>query len=89
MTDENVTPEDIQDTVEGHVEDVKDNAREKFDDVYDRVKNLSTNQKLLITGGAVLVTSLLVQRVINHVRALRVHIDEVDIFMVVNDASAE
>jgi hypothetical protein len=73
MPNENVTPEDVAATLKSNAEDLKANAelhveeaveatKEKFESAKNVIANFSLNEKLLLTGAAALVASVVIQK---------------------------
>ena len=94
MPNENVTPEDLKATAKAKVDDATDAASEKLDDLKDsaqdtfndvkaRLTDLSLNQKLVLTGGLALVSSVVISKIVEKARAVRV--DEMNVIVVEGD----
>ena len=75
--------DDLKDSAEYVFDDLKDSAQDAFNDVKARLTNLSLNQKLVLTGGLALISSVVISKIVEKVRAVRV--DEMNVVVVEGD----
>lgn len=72
MPNENVDFDDIQATAAAKAEEAKEAAEAKLDEVTTKLDSLSTNKKLLLTAGVTVIASVLLSKIVQRVRAVKV-----------------